>query len=832
MDARLRWWAAMRELETRAKGSRRAIADEVNRRLPAETLDHRRISAWFPSDPQKGFQLPGEGNEPLVEALIDAWCARAGRPAGLERSHLITLLRSARSAAGDPGPLSPDLSHGLPHHLSPDVNTGRTCATAAAADPLDLGVHAVTSTDPAGRTLAQPLSAYYLRSHDRELRDHCTRIAAGDRPDASMLLVLLGDSAVGKSRAAYEALRATVPDRPLLVPADAEDLVRLLTAGAAEPGAVLWLNETQRFLQGQQGPVAAKLLLRHLTAYPGVIAIGNMWEKPYWEELTEPGGYPDIHHAARDLLTGPRTRTFRVPDQLGTKELKELGALTLRDGERALGRALEAGGQDGMVFQRLTGGPELVETYAGGGRFTPTERSLITASLDARRLGHRSPFTPAFLADCADGYLRPAQRPDDKGAFDAALTALAAGRRPDGSRTDIRRSVTALTAGRSRTGAPPVYEPDTYLMQHATHRPVPVPATCWDALVRHTTDVYDRVRLGHAAMDRGLRRIAVQLLEPTAEAGNSDAARAIADLLKAAHHDREAEYWRRRWRELTQDDEGVPYCSIQYARLRDDFGRALVRIDLLECPTPERWRRVRQLWCEWRPGLDTPPYGDRMFPPPWAPPQWPGWEWSEALTLAHLGNALAWSFDPPTRASQADLRELFLLTYESDNKTALDAEVHFGGIDLRSDERYWQELADGGDPSAARILARLHVLRGRTSAAMTLLRRFATWRDGPGTADVWWDLGRLMERAGRPEARRLCLEQAAGTGHLRARLGLLTDDGRGAEGEPLLREALEMGDPLAEGLLIDHLRAGGGRREAERLERYGIDPGGVTAAPW
>jgi hypothetical protein len=180
---------------------------------------------------------------------------------------------------------------------------------------------------------------------------------------------------------------------------------------------VLWLNEMQRHLDGDAGRAAAEHLKR-------VMAVGAMWTS-YWHHFTAQGGTPDAVAAARELLTGPHAH-----------------------------HALDAGADDGRVIQRLTGGPELMDAYRHGGLFTPIEHASITAALDARRLGHLAPVPAEMLTAAADGYLSSWERPPDLTAFTTALEDLARGHRPDGSRTDIRGTLTALAPRRDRAGDP------------------------------------------------------------------------------------------------------------------------------------------------------------------------------------------------------------------------------------------------------------------------------------------------------------------------------------------------------------------------------------------
>ena len=411
---------------------------------------------------------------------------------------------------------------------------GRTLETIRQCDAFDLGVHRAVS--PLGTASPAPgseaLTPYLLRGHDETLRAELRSAAAGG---PSVFAVLTGDSSAGKTRALYESLHAVVPGWPLIRPADADELLELLVAGRFRAGTVLWLNETQRHLYGASGEQAAKRLHRALAGSDGGIAVGALWLRPYLEELTVRGNSPDVHAAARSLLDSPRTRQIGVPGCLTSDEQRELWVLADTNSDQRLAAALASGGPDGDVIQHLTGGPELLraytrsenEPYTSGRLFTPTEQALITAALEARRLGHYGPIPAQVLAAAADGYLKPHQRPGHSRWDNAALTALTTGVRPDGSRTDIRRTLTALKPVRARSGhAETGYEPDDYLDQHTRRRRQRFlgQPQLWDALADHTSNPDDLSRLGSSAVDRGLYRHAALLWRAAAATGNSYAA--------------------------------------------------------------------------------------------------------------------------------------------------------------------------------------------------------------------------------------------------------------------------------------------------------------------
>jgi hypothetical protein len=74
-----------------------------------------------------------------------------------------------------------------------------------------------------------------------------------------------------------------------------------------------------------------------------------------------------------------------------------------------------------------------------------------------------------------------------------------------------------------------------YLHQYATRdrRVARVPASTWDAMLSHVRDSGDAVRLAGSAAGRMLYRYAIPLYRHAADAGDSDAARRLAELLAA-----------------------------------------------------------------------------------------------------------------------------------------------------------------------------------------------------------------------------------------------------------------------------------------------------------
>ncbi|GAA2034466.1 hypothetical protein GCM10009839_38740 [Catenulispora yoronensis] len=397
--------------------------------------------------------------------------------------------------------------------------------TVTTLGPANLEVHAAAKSvfDKNSCTAEPdpPLTAYLPRGHDFELRKILSGTFAGG---PSRLVILTGESSTGKTRALYEALLEVAPNAPLLHPTDAGDLLTFIKGGRVRSGCVLWLNEAQRFLYGTDGENAAGQLHAILHGSTGIAVVGTLWTDPYWYELTAalPG---DPHAQSRALLNHPAYAVrLNVPTGLDGRDLEAWRSLAAAASDVRLWQASVAGAGDGRVVQHLSGGPELFAAYlAGPGPlFTAREHALITAALDARRLGHRGPLPAALLAEAADGDLPAHHRSPDHDWAERDLRALTIGKRDNGTRTDIHHSLTAITAVYPRSGDPARYKPADYLEQHTRRQRVESLGTAplWQALIEHTTDRSDQDGLAWQAWSRGLRTIAVRLWHKAVTAGH------------------------------------------------------------------------------------------------------------------------------------------------------------------------------------------------------------------------------------------------------------------------------------------------------------------------
>ncbi|MFI7601716.1 hypothetical protein [Actinoplanes sp. NPDC049681] len=367
------------------------------------------------------------------------------------------------------------------------------------ARPRDLGVHAAIRCP--GTEGEVP--AYIERDVDADLRTALRRGA-----DQGAFVLLVGGSSVGKTRTLYEAVLAEFPHRWLVHPADPGE-IRRLTPSPHVP-AVIWLDELQRYLRSGDGldPGTVRALMR-----AGQVVVGTMWPDEYGARIAR--------QDAPDAKLLASASVFTVDGSFTRAERERARQVALTDGRVRL--ALES--RDAGLTQVLAAGPELVRWWEQAPE--PYARAVITAAVDARRLGMESTLTTRFLADAAPGYLDRIERATAPGDWLERAVAYAT--------TPLHGAASALTpvAG-DAMGEVAGYLCADYLLQHGrtSRRTAMVPAACWEALVKHVGDVGDGSRLVRSARNRMLFGYAEPLYRWLVANGDMIARHDYANLLR------------------------------------------------------------------------------------------------------------------------------------------------------------------------------------------------------------------------------------------------------------------------------------------------------------
>ena len=269
--------------------------------------------------------------------------------------------------------------------------------------PLELGVHQAVT---AGDTHLSELPEYMPRDHDAQLR---TIMETTDK--ASMMIVLVGDSSTGKTRALWEALRYLPGRWRVWSPVGARALNGGLAAAGVGPRTVVWLDDAHNYL-GAASQLAKDIAERliDLIADPDagpVLVAATLWPE-HWQQLTAQPRRPSgelaaIGGAEGSLACVPallESATYiQIPSAFGTDDLAAASSAASHDPRLAL--ALQHA-SIGKITQYLAGAPKLLERYRAA---PPEAKALIDAAVDARRFGHANRLPERLLLDAAPGYI-------------------------------------------------------------------------------------------------------------------------------------------------------------------------------------------------------------------------------------------------------------------------------------------------------------------------------------------------------------------------------------------------------------------------------------------
>ena len=147
----------------------------------------------------------------------------------------------------------------------------------AEADLRRLGVHAAISV-PGVPDDVPP--EYVPRDANAAKPGIRARVLAAAERGGFVLLV--GGSSVGKTRSAVQAVKALLPDLWLVHPDGPAEIAAL--AQAPSPQMVVWLDELQRYLDGEHGLTGGVVRALLNSPHPAVI-IGTLWLDRYAEPV-------------------------------------------------------------------------------------------------------------------------------------------------------------------------------------------------------------------------------------------------------------------------------------------------------------------------------------------------------------------------------------------------------------------------------------------------------------------------------------------------------------------------------------------------------------------
>lgn len=399
-------------------------------------------------------------------------------------------------------------------------------------DPRRLGVHAaITVPEAAGIASGGrvgELPGYVPRDVDVKLR-----AAVADAADHGGLIIVVGDSSTGKTRCAFEAIRAEVPDWPLLHPADSAQLTDIVSSGHLPvTGAVVWLDDLQHYLDGVN-TLTIDTVSALLSADRQTVIIGTMWPE-WYQHLTRQArleiGNADLNWHSRRIVAAASV-TIRLSD-FTQRERDRAAALASEDPR--WGFALKD--RDFGPTQVLAGAPQLVDRWEYA--TDPYARAIITVGIDCHRLGRASTLIPELLRAAAPAYLEGHQVATAPADWFTTAVAYAT--------EELRGATSALIpVPGSMMGSVKGYKVADYLLHYgeACRGAAPLSDLFWHASIGHTTDPDDLKNLASAARRRGRLYYAELAYRRAVNNGHQWALAELVDLLATQMRFDEAEQY-------------------------------------------------------------------------------------------------------------------------------------------------------------------------------------------------------------------------------------------------------------------------------------------------
>jgi len=767
---------ALRALERRARTAyNKQHSQKYSRRETARSTEghgssfDRRLGEWLNEDWDKAKTPDPSSSEQLI-AVVQQWSEWAGEPC--DEGWWRTLLDQAQRPRS-PLPPSP-----VPEPVLSGSDGEWGGRPIEEWDPHDLEVHPAADLSGSthghrrGPSRTAVLPEYVRRPHDGALAD----VVAAAELGTSGMVVLTGSSSTGKTRACWEALQSLAgtgwrlwhPFDPTHTEAALAGLARV------KPRTVIWLNEAQHYVGDESGKGERVASALHaLLADPArgpVLVLGTLWpdRATVYTSRPAPGG-SDRHARTRELLAG---RLIPVPEQFDELALEQAARLAAA-GDPYLADTLPRA-KNGRVTQDLAGAPELLQRYDTA---SPPAQALLSAAMDARRLGASLHLPWSFLVEAAQDYLTDEQFGAlDDGWEDQARDEL--GRPVHGDLSPLRRVRPRSTHRSFPPGyvtvsglAGPLYRLADYLEQHGRdkRRLLCPPESFWQAALRHFDSVALR-ELARAAGRRERLRWEHRLYLRAADTGDARALYHLTDRLAKAGKTRAAEA-----RLKPAADAGHSGALARLAILREQAGRQTEAEELAVMAA----------------------------------------EASDSTVLLELAGMRAEAGNEPEAQRLCDLAVTFGHTPDLELFAEIQEEARHP-----QEELFYQAAADAGGAYSLLQLACRSQRAGKLQEAERLYHLVADADDDSCRCSALHSLAEISEKAGkREEAEHLALSADA-TGNLGFSAvswlaHLRSDAGDEAEAERLYRRAADAGDHSAARELANIRENVGDHDEAE-----------------
>ncbi|WP_413101037.1 tetratricopeptide repeat protein [Streptomyces sp. Inha503] len=626
---------------------------------------------------------------------------------------------------------------------------------------------------------------YVERVVDLALRDRLVNAA-----ESGGLVLVIGDSTAGKTRTAYEALRATLPGYRILVPEIGDDFDVVSDAVAnSECPCIVWLDDLEDYL----GPQGLSPRVVHELARLKTPVVATMRTQQY--ETFRPRQEAAVH-SGNEIWYAKATGT-RVLKLAAVIELERVwDAEELRRAQACSDpRIIDAVAHHGPfgIAEYLASGPALLHEWHGAYRAgaNPRGAALVAAAVDLSRTGLRSPYRLSALRPLHEAYLMmkggSLLRPE---SLESAVSWA----------SQIRFGVTSMLLPVTEDG----WAVFDYLVDHTSSE---IPSSVWGAALAYATSDSERFIIGVNA-SRAAPDVALSAWRPLADNGVAAAEFNVGVLLRELGKAEEAELWLRRALASGYSDAAINLGILLGETGRVEEGEKTLRLvegsplgamnlGILLASTG----RTEEAEVTYRRALDG------GFP--YATP---------------LANLLM------IQGRYKEAEEMFLRSLGAGDS---DAAVNFGNLLLEMGrvedaEAMYRQGVETSSPSADYNLGLLLAKLGRDEEAARMYRSAID----SGNIEAAFNLGNLMVKSKNLGEAAELFRLAVRSGHTGAAVNLgnlLADKGRIEEAEKMYRHAESLGDPsgaLNLGILLCDL---GRPEDAENAYRRAKEAGSVDA---
>ena len=274
---------------------------------------------------------------------------------------------------------------------TPAANQVFTARVRRIGDPLRLGVHPAASVAQSDGRVDQ-MPTFISRDRWPEV--------TGALVDAGFVLIV-GESTAGKTRLAYEAMRACLPSHVCVSPQHPDALRAALAAVRQNRPSVLWLDDVERFL-GLNGISRADLdALLDLGSVVVIATLRALERQRFSARYDRYSGGQDQHliRGGREVL---QSVTAEIRLDLKWSQ-RELGSARAHDDDPRIAAAIAGADRHGIA-ETLAAGPQLLHDWQDAWSVTddsstggPRGAALVAAAVDVRRAGYHRPVPLELL---------------------------------------------------------------------------------------------------------------------------------------------------------------------------------------------------------------------------------------------------------------------------------------------------------------------------------------------------------------------------------------------------------------------------------------------------